>query len=572
MKISMMNNSLGRKEINRGNERRLDAIKGDRFKMSIRDIGTHGVNVKLTKDKLGLVMSGIRLGDRIPETIRTCMNICAVDFSQFIGEDGRLGENAVHVALISAKLYWQVYDKETKSLNMDKAKEIVAQRKGQKMAPIYEAADEMMLSNKFSMIRKMYGMNNYYLKRTELALLAINEDTTLEELELFQSQFAYPTRGLGEQTIDIMKHTDCVYDYVVNDLISPYISVVGGIKKLNSNIKSYRRDKKPYEITAPKEDITNNLRLPRVMDVIGKFKQASVDVMEAQLNNYISILEKETNYSMYKKYENYQFTKETYELACLIFSIGDAIMSMDKQDSKRALAAIYNKADELAIPRKEVFQIAMKVAVSDVRRSKDGVSFVPVIGTDMEYRADIWRVAAIFGDVFVQEYAEVEHIEVPVDYEASADIPAGIYDLVDGYACNNNLHIISPYQNGKVEVKDGSVVALYNPIEEITKEHPHAMVIEVEAYAKEECKFSNFVKASVEDLEEGNVVGYEAAKNCAVLRVANPGDGQYCIVAIAKDKTITAAAKASASFSAKSKDILAENVVCYKSLIIADVK
>lgn len=574
MKIST-NKRLGQAIVNRGNERRAMATASKRFSLTLKDIRENGVKVSEVKDRLGLTMAFLRLGDKIAQTIKTGMVMCSIDFSDFVNEDNKLGDNAVHVALMYAGLYWKVYDKQTKSLNMELAQEIVSKRKGQEMVNIYETEDEMELINKFNMARRMFGMNNYYLQRAVQALESINEETTLDELRTFQAHFAYVTRALGEQTIDIGKHTYCVYDYTMEELISPYIDVIGSIKKLNSNINTYRKDKVRYEISATEENITNNLRLPRANSVIGYFKQASVDVMEQEMNNYIDILEKETNYDAYKEYEDYVLGEKEFELACLIGSIGDHIMDMTKEDKRRALAAIYHKAEALEIPREDVFKIAMKVAVSDVRVSRDGkVRFIPIIGTDAEYRADIWRIAAIFEDVFVQEYAGTDYLEISVPYEAEEDIPAGIYELTDGYAVDGKLHILSPFQDGKIEVRDNEVVALYDPISKVLEEHPDAIVIPVEGYAKEECKFSNFIKASVSDLEdeEVQVLGFDAIMNCAALRVVNPGNGQYCLIAVNEQKETVAAAKADDSFSHTEKDFLAENATCYKALIVADLK
>ena len=123
MKISNTN-TLGNRLMARNNERRMVKATGERFEMSKKDIINNGVNAKIVKDKMGMLMASQALGDEIASTIRTGMNICAINFAQFIGEDGTLGENAVHVALMYSGLYWKVWDRQTKTVNFEKAEKI----------------------------------------------------------------------------------------------------------------------------------------------------------------------------------------------------------------------------------------------------------------------------------------------------------------------------------------------------------------------------------------------------------------------------------------------------------------
>ena len=183
MKISNTN-TLGNRLMARNNERRMVKATGERFEMSKKDIINNGVNAKIVKDKMGMLMASQALGDEIASTIRTGMNICAINFAQFIGEDGTLGENAVHVALMYSGLYWKVWDRQTKTVNFEKAAKIVESRTGAKLEPIYDENDIMLAENKYNMKRYIYGVNDYYLRRAEMALSAINANTTLEELEI----------------------------------------------------------------------------------------------------------------------------------------------------------------------------------------------------------------------------------------------------------------------------------------------------------------------------------------------------------------------------------------------------
>ena len=194
MKISNTN-TLGNRLMARNNERRMVKATGERFEMSKKDIINNGVNAKIVKDKMGMLMASQALGDEIASTIRTGMNICAINFAQFIGEDGTLGENAVHVALMYSGLYWKVWDRQTKTVNFEKAEKIVESRAGAKLEPIYNKDDVMLAENKYNMKRYIYGVNDFYLRRAEMALNAINANTTLEELERFQREFVFLTRG-----------------------------------------------------------------------------------------------------------------------------------------------------------------------------------------------------------------------------------------------------------------------------------------------------------------------------------------------------------------------------------------
>ena len=569
MKISNTN-TLGRKLMERNNERRMVKATGERFEMSKKDIINNGVNAKIVKDKMGMLMASQALGDEIASTIRTGMNICAINFAQFIGEDGTLGENAVHVALMYSGLYWKVWDRQTKTVNFEKAEKIVESRAGAKLEPIYNKDDVMLAENKYNMKRYIYGVNDFYLRRAEMALNAINANTTLEELERFQREFVFLTRGLGEQTIDVTKHINYVFYTTMKRLISPYITVVGGIKELESNIGTYRRSKDDYTINVKADP---NRKVDYKEDTIGIFKQAAVDTMEDSMRDFIDLLEKECNYNSYKQYDSIDLTeKSNFLLATVIGEAQDNVMDMDNDTRERCLAGIYNMADALKINQSDVFKIAMKLAISEVKVRKGEVYIIPAIGSEHEYKIDIWKTAMLFGDVFTAQYTGQDVIEVPVEYETEIDIEEGeIIDIVNGYGYGGMLHIVSPFQDGQVKVKDGEVVALYNPLQTILERHHNATVLPIESYSKDICKFSTWTKAKVEDLENDTAIGYTDAKNAIGLRIARVPEN-YGIIAIAKDNSITAAAKVNEAYFNESNDFLVSNAICFKSVIVADIK
>ena len=569
MKISNTN-TLGNKLMARNNERRMVKATGERFEMSKKDIINNGVNAKIVKDKMGMLMASQALGDEIASTIRTGMNICAINFAQFIGEDGTLGENAVHVALMYSGLYWKVWDRQTKTVNFEKAEKIVESRAGAKLEPIYNKDDVMLAENKYNMKRYIYGVNDFYLRRAEMALNAINANTTLEELERFQREFVFLTRGLGEQTIDVTKHINYVFYTTMKRLISPYIAVVGGIKELESNIKTYRRSKEEYTVGVKPDP---NRKVDYKEDTIGIFKQAAVDTMEESMRGFIDLLEKECNYNSYKQYDSIDLTeKNNFLLATVIGEAQDNVMDMDNDTRERCLAGIYNMADALGINQSDVFKIAMKLAISEVKVRKGEVYIIPAIGSEHEYKIDIWKTAMLFGDVFTAQYTGQDVIEVPVEYETEIDIEEGeIIDIVNGYGYGGMLHIVSPFQDGQVKVKDGEVVALYNPLQTILEKYSDATVLPIESYSKDICKFSTWTKAKVEDLENDTAIGYTDAKNAIGLRIARVPEN-YGVIAIAKDNSITAAAKVNEAYFNESNDFLVSNAICFKSVIVADIK
>ena len=569
MKISNTN-TLGNRLMARNNERRMVKATGERFEMSKKDIINNGVNAKIVKDKMGMLMASQALGDEIASTIRTGMNICAINFAQFIGEDGTLGENAVHVALMYSGLYWKVWDRQTKTVNFEKAEKIVESRAGAKLEPIYNKDDVMLAENKYNMKRYIYGVNDFYLRSAEMALNAINANTTLEELERFQREFVFLTRGLGEQTIDVTKHINYVFYTTMKRLISPYITVVGGIKELESNIGTYRRSKDDYTINVKADP---NRKVDYKEDTIGIFKQAAVDTMEDSMRGFIDLLEKECNYNSYKQYDSIDLTeKSNFLLATVIGEAQDNVMDMDNDTRERCLAGIYNMAAALKINQSDVFKIAMKLAISEVKVRKGEVYIIPAIGSEHEYKIDIWKTAMLFGDVFTAQYTGQDVIEVPVEYETEIDIEEGeIIDIVNGYGYGGMLHIVSPFQDGQVKVKDREVVALYNPLQTILDRYPNATVLPIESYSKDICKFSTWTKAKVEDLENDTAIGYTDAKNAIGLRIARVPEN-YGVIAIAKDNSITAAAKVNEAYFNESNDFLVSNAICFKSVIVADIK
>ena len=570
MKISNTKN-LGMSLLSRGNEKRTIKAQNDRFEWTKKDLMSNKINVKEVKDRMGLIMAVQALGDLIAQTIRAGMNICALDMKQFFA-DGRetLGDNAVEVALLYAGLYWKCWDKQTKTLNMEKAAAEVAKRKGASIEAIYEESDVALSNNKYGMQRFVYGVNDYYLQRAELAFAAINEDTTLTELEMMQRHFVFPTRGLGEQTIDVTKHVDYTFYTTMKRLVSPYITVVGGIKELESNIKTYRRTKEEYTVGV-KADPNRNIDYKE--DTIGIFKQAAVDTMEDSMRRFITILEDECNYDSYKEYDSIDLTEESvFLLATVIGETEDAVMDMDNDTRERAVAGIYNMAKDLKIAQEDVFKIAMKLAVSDVKVRKGNVYITPIIGTDAEYKADLWKVAMLFGDIFVAQYAGQDTIEVPVAYESEIDIKEGeIIDIENGYGYGGMLHIISAFQDGQVKVKDGEVVALYNPLQTILERYSSATVLPIESYSKDVCRFSAWTEAKVEDLENDTAIGYTDAKNAVTLRIAKVPEN-YGVIAMAKDGSFSAAAKVNEAYRNVSDDFVVVNTICFKSVIVADIK
>ena len=569
MKISNTN-TLGNRLMARNNERRMVKATGERFEMSKKDIINNGVNAKIVKDKMGMLMASQALGDEIASTIRTGMNICAINFAQFIGEDGTLGENAVHVALMYSGLYWKVWDRQTKTVNFEKAEKIVESRAGAKLEPIYNKDDVMLAENKYNMKRYIYGINDFYLRRAEMALNAINANTTLEELERFQREFVFLTRGLGEQTIDVTKHVDYTFYTTMKRLISPYITVVGGIKELESNIGTYRRSKDDYTINVKADP---NRKVDYKEDTIGIFKQAAVDTMEDSMRGFIDLLEKECNYNSYKQYDSIDLTeKKNFLLATVIGEAQDNVMDMDNDTRERAVAGIYNMAKDLKIAQEDVFKIAMKLAISEVKVRKGEVYIIPAIGSEHEYKIDIWKTAMLFGDVFTAQYTGQDVIEVPVEYETEIDIEEGeIIDIVNGYGYGGMLHIVSPFQDGQVKVKDGEVVALYNPLQTILDRYPSATVLPIESYSKDVCRFSTWTEAKVEDLENDTAIGYTDAKNAVALRIAKVPEN-YGVIAMAKDGSFSAAAKVNEAYRNVSDDFVVVNTICFKSVIVADIK
>ena len=569
MKISNTKN-LGMSLLNRGNEKRTIKAQNDRFEWTKKEM-MNGIDIRIVKDRMGLIMAVQALGDLIAQTIRAGMNICALDMKQFFA-DGRetLGDNAVEVALLYAGLYWKCWDKQTKTLNMEKAAAEVAKRKGASIEAIYEESDVALSNNKYGMQRFVYGVNDYYLQRAELAFAAINEDTTLAELEMMQRHFVFPTRGLGEQTIDVTKHVDYTFYTTMKRLISPYITVVGGIKELESNIGTYRRSKDDYTINVKADP---NRKVDYKEDTIGIFKQAAVDTMEDSMRGFIDLLEKECNYNSYKQYDSIDLTeKSNFLLATVIGEAQDNVMDMDNDTRERCLAGIYNMADALKINQSDVFKIAMKLAISEVKVRKGEVYIIPAIGSEHEYKIDIWKTAMLFGDVFTAQYTGQDVIEVPVEYETEIDIEEGeIIDIVNGYGYGGMLHIVSPFQDGQVKVKDGEVVALYNPLQTILDRYPSATVLPIESYSKDVCRFSAWTEAKVEDLENDTAIGYTDAKNAVALRIAKVPEN-YGVIAMAKDGSFSAAAKVNEAYRNVSDDFVVVNTICFKSVIVADIK
>lgn len=564
---------LGAKEI-RFNEGILDAkTKAARFSMKVEELKKHGVKLADVNDLNGLLMTTQALGDKIAETIRSGSNLTSLNFKKLVNDEGKLGDKAVEVALMSSDLYNECFDWEARSVNMKKAAMKVAERKGMEMPVVYAPQDIQRSSNKYGVVRDIMTVNDFYLELCKNFLNSINEDTTIEELENFQQAFEFPTRGLGEQTIDVCKHVDYKFIVEMNDLISPYVTVLGGVKKFESNIDEARKKdaKELYEITAP-EPRKNTVRLD---DCIGDMKQVCVDIMENTVRDYIKALDN-NNYDCYKEYESIKFENEKeVELVYLIDKVEDSLLIMDDSTRDRALYAIYKKADEYGIDRNRVIKLALKLAISQQRETKRGTVLVSVLGTNAERKADIWKVATLFSDIFVAEYAGADTLEIEVDYESEIDIAVDtVIEIQDGYGLDGQLHIFGPFQNGQVKVveKDGTykLVALYNPLEILmTKFDTDTIIIPVNGYNKENVRFAEFTKSAPEDIDAGESFGYNSIANNDLAKLLRHEDKLF-LFGIENNKP-TPAALADAQYNYVSASLNLTNTMPFKGFVLADV-
>ena len=567
------NKKLGAKEIKFNKGVLDDKTKSTRFAMKAEELKKHGVKLSDVKDLNGLLMAVQALGDKIAETIRNGSNLTTLNFKKLVNEEGKLGDNAVIVALMSADLYNECFDWEAKQVNMKKAANIVAGRKGTKMPVVYTPQDIQRSSNKYGVIRDVMTVNDFYLTLCKAFLNSINEDTTLEELENFQSAFEFPTRGLGEQTIDVCKHIDYVFIVEMSDLISPYVTVLGGVKKFKSNIDEARRKdaKELYTILAP-DPKKGTVRLD---DCIGDMKQTCLDIMEDTVRNYIKALDS-NSYDCYKQYEGIKFENEKeVELVYLIDKIEDSLLIMDDSTRDRALYAIYKKADEYGIDRGRVIKLALKLAISQQRETKRGTVLVSVLGTSAERKADIWKVATLFNDIFVAEYAGVDTLEIEVDYESEIDIAVDtVIEIQDGYGLDGQLHVFGPFQNGQVKVVEGDekykLVALYNPLEVLmSKFDTETIIVPVNGYNKENIRFAEFVKSAPEDIDAGESFGYNSIANNDLAKLLRH-ENKLFLFGIENNKP-TPAALADAQYNYASASLNLTNTMPFKGFVLADV-
>ena len=570
------NKKLGAKEISFTNEDLLNKTTAERFGMKKSEVVKHGVDLTKVKDINGMLMSVQALGDDIATTIRKGSNVTSLNFKKLVNEEGKLGNNATTVALLSADLYAECFDYEAKCLNMTKAANIVAGRKGTKMPVVYTPEDVRVSLNKFGVKRNIYTVNDFYLQICRNFLNSINEDTTLEELESFQSAFEFPTRGLGEQTIDVAKHIDYTFIVKMSDLISPYVTVVGGIKELKSNIDEARRIRGTaplYEIEVPgaKEGSI------QLSDCIGDMMLTCVAEMESTMQRYIDALDG-NSYNAYHEYESIGFENDAeVELTMLIDRVEDSLLVMDDATKERCLYAIYRKAIQLGIDPKRVVKLGLRLAISQSRTVKGGKQvMVSVLGTDNERKADIWKVATLFNDIFVAEYAGTDTLEIEVDYESETDIAVDtIIEITDGYGLDGQLHILDSFQNGQVKVieKDGlyKLVALYNPLETLMSKYEgtNPVIIPVKDYNKENVKFSELVPSMPEDIDAGKSYGYNALADNDLAKLFKKED--LVVLFSVENNSPVAAAMCRSEYSYEAATLNLVNTMPFKGFVLADI-
>ena len=248
---------------------------------------------------------------------------------------------------------------------------------------------------------------------------------------------------------------------------------------------------------------------------------------------------------------------------------------MDDSTRDRALYAIYKKADEYDIDRKRVIKLALKLAISQQRETKRGTVLVSVLGTNAERKADIWKVATLFSDIFVAEYAGTDTLEIEVDYESEIDIAVDtVIEIQDGYGLDGQLHVFGPFQNGQVKVVERDekykLVALYNPLEALmSKFDTETIIVPVNGYNKENIRFAEFVKSAPEDIDAGESFGYNSIANNDLAKLLRH-ENKLFLFGIENNKP-TPAALADAQYNYASQSLNLTNTIPFKGFVLADV-
>jgi hypothetical protein len=313
--------------------------------------------------------------------------------------------------------------------------------------------------NKFDLVTGqhyvIYVVTNeeMHLYAEQVAKLDKNK-LTKEEAFQMQLDFRPIVRAFQESYIDCVKDKTKKFTLDYTDIINSISVKSTFMKKYRNNIsfnfdavKAAKRAGKEipdfqFSLVNDKNENYNDIATDVISKINDTLVKTTVDFLNGDVKRVYAtsddtdLLDRFVNAAAENK-ELALYIKQVYKL--LNNAIFNDNVSLDKEHDYAVLRnCIYSKATELQVEAKDVINVAISVAMSNVFASKDGI----VVETTKDRFSDV-HVKNIFPEEFVYAIADVEPIavlEVSDIVEITRDIEDGeTIEFVDGVAVDGSI-------------------------------------------------------------------------------------------------------------------------------------
>lgn len=346
--------------------------------------------------------------------------------------------------------------------------------------------------NKFSQVDFEMGIrytiflvNKATIKRyqDELSMMCLDTVKDPSDLEQIVIDLDPIARALQESSIDVTKDKSKDFGIYATDIIGSEVQALNVLIKkgglLNNLDECIKEPKKTtYEAT------TNVL-------IDADSEAVDTNASAAQL----AILEG-TNVYMNRLLENYgETTNDDYKYAIkvaknyrsfvwFIRKTTDAMVGrldedgrLTKEAVRRVRDAIYAEAQRQKVPKEDVIKCAIAAGYTTFYKNADG----DIKATSNINKFRFATIAKIFDDIFVQEYAGKDYLEVAINVDnVFEDVEEGTEVFIkDGFGTIDNkivLSVLDVDAEGTAVVRDGKLMLQYNALNSVETNYRILMV------------------------------------------------------------------------------------------------
>ena len=308
---------------------------------------------------------------------------------------------------------------------------------------------------------------------------------TKEDAKKVQADLPPLARAWQEQSIDVSKDKNKVFDYTVDQFFKQAKAKSHMYKGMREEIRFGFNEIKKAK-AASKEVPKFEFNCPAQngpADLLGHANEAIADGVVESLNEEMHEIYVKSNNDIFKPFADY--ARENKELAFFIktiFNICQASINEgvevtdDKYKTMRN--AIYSKALELGIEKEDVVKIAISTKMSRVRKDKNTNEIIVNDANIDKYRN--YPVANIFPNELVEVLTDMPNHEIiPANNETILSMTRDIEDneaivFVNGVSEDGCIELVDSEFNGTLIESNGSFIHLVDAYE---YEYTNALLI-----------------------------------------------------------------------------------------------